>query len=42
VYAAGVVFLGGIVWISFGTQPGWLGWLLAAGGAAWMASRLRR
>ncbi len=42
VLAGGIVFLGGIVWISFGTQPGWIGWLLAAGGAAWMALRLRR
>ncbi len=42
VLAGGIAFLGGIVWISFGTQPGWIGWLLAAGGAAWMALRLRR
>ena len=31
IYAAGVVFLGGIVWISLGTRPGWLGWMLAVG-----------
>ncbi len=42
IYAAGVVFLGGIVWISLGTRPGWLGWLLAAGGAAWLARGLTR
>ncbi len=42
VIAAGAVFLGGVVWISFGTQPGWLGWVLAGGGGAWIASRLRR
>ena len=36
VLAAGIVFLGGIVWISFGTQPGWIGWVLAAGGGAWL------
>ncbi len=42
VYAAGVVFLGGIVWISLGTRPGWLGWLLAAGGAAWLLRGLTR
>ncbi len=42
VYAAGVVFLGGIVWISLGTRPGWLGWLLAAGGAAWLVRGLTR
>jgi ubiquinone biosynthesis protein len=41
-FAAGVVFLGGIIWIALATQPSWLGWLLAAGGAAWMASRLRK
>ncbi|MGH8241842.1 MAG: ubiquinone biosynthesis regulatory protein kinase UbiB [Steroidobacteraceae bacterium] len=42
VIAAGVTFLGGIVWISFATEPAWLGWALAVGGAIWMASRLRR
>jgi len=42
VLAAGAVFLGGIVWISFGTQPGWIGWVLAAGGAAWTARSLTR
>jgi len=40
--AACAVFLGGIVWIGLATQPSWLGWVLAAGGAAWIASRLRR
>jgi ubiquinone biosynthesis protein len=42
VFAAGVTFLGGIVWLSLGTRPAWVGWLLAAGGAAWLFSRLRR
>jgi ubiquinone biosynthesis protein len=42
VYAAGVVFLGGIVWISLATQPVWLGWVLAAGGAAWLVRALTR
>ena len=42
VYAAGVVFLGGIVWISLATQPAWLGWVLAAGGAAWLVRALTR
>jgi ubiquinone biosynthesis protein len=42
VIAAGAVFLGGIVWTSFATEPGWVGWVLAAGGALWMATRLRR
>ena len=30
IFAAGVVFLGGIVWLALGTQPAWLGWILAA------------
>ncbi len=42
VLAGGIVFLGGIVWISFGNQPGWVGWVLAAGGAVWMARQLTR
>jgi hypothetical protein len=42
IFAAGVVFLGGIVWLSLGTRPGWLGWVLAVGGAAWLVNRLRR
>jgi ubiquinone biosynthesis protein len=42
VIAAGAVFLGGIIWLSLGTQPSWTGWLLGAGGATWMFSRLRR
>jgi hypothetical protein len=42
IFASGVVFLGGIVWLSLGTQPGWVGWILAAGGAAWLARRIIR
>jgi ubiquinone biosynthesis protein len=42
IVAAGAAFLGGVVWISFGTQPGWVGWTLAAGGAAWAARLLTR
>jgi fatty acid desaturase len=42
VFAAGAVFLGGIVWIGLATRPLWLGWLLAAGGAAWLARQLTR
>ena len=42
IFAAGVVFLGGIVWLSLGTQPAWLGWTLAAGGAIWLARRITR
>jgi ubiquinone biosynthesis protein len=42
VLAAGVVLLGGIVWLSLGTQPAWLGWVLAGGGALWLARRITR
>jgi len=42
IIAAAAAFLGGIVWLSLGTQPGWLGWLLAAGGALWLLNRLRK
>jgi hypothetical protein len=36
------MFIGGIVWTSLGTQPAWLGWILAAGGAAWLVRRITR
>jgi ubiquinone biosynthesis protein len=42
VVAAGSVFLGGVIWLSLGTQPAWLGWLLAAGGAALLVRFTRR
>ena len=29
ILAAGVVFLGGIIWLALATQPTWIGWLLA-------------
>jgi ubiquinone biosynthesis protein len=35
-------FLGGVVWISLGTQPGWPGWLLTLAGAVFLGFRLRR
>ncbi len=41
-FAAGVTFLGGIVWLALATQPGWVGWGLAAGGGAWMVRQLTR
>jgi ubiquinone biosynthesis protein len=41
-FAAGIVFLGGIVWIALATRPGWIGWVLAGGGAAWMLRQLTR
>jgi ubiquinone biosynthesis protein len=42
IIAAAAVFLGGIVWLSLGTQPTWAGWLLTAGGALWLLNRLRK
>jgi hypothetical protein len=42
VFAAAAVFLGGIIWLSLGTQPAWIGWLLAAGGAALLVRRFTR
>ncbi len=42
VIAAAATFVGGIVWLSLATQPSWLGWLLTAGGTAWLSSSLRR
>ena len=41
ILAAGVVFLGGIIWLALATQPTWIGWILAGGGAIWMVNRLR-
>jgi ubiquinone biosynthesis protein len=42
IVAAGAVFLGGIIWLSLGTRPDWLGWILAGGGALWLARRVIR
>jgi ubiquinone biosynthesis protein len=42
IVAAAAVFLGGVVWVSLGTRPDWLGWLLAAGGGLWLARRIIR
>ena len=42
VIAAGVVFLGGIIWLSLGTHPAWIGWVLAGGGAVLLARFTRR
>ena len=41
IVAAAALFLGGIVWLALGTQPAWLGWLLAAGGGLLLVNRLR-
>ena len=41
-FAAGIIFLGGVIWISLATRPAWAGWAFAAWGGAWMALILRR
>jgi hypothetical protein len=41
ILAAGVAFLGGVIWLALATQPVWIGWVLAGGGAVWMVNRLR-
>jgi fatty acid desaturase len=41
VLAAGVLFLGGILWLVFAARPTWIGWLLAGIGILGLASRLR-
>ncbi|HWL64036.1 MAG TPA: ubiquinone biosynthesis regulatory protein kinase UbiB [Steroidobacteraceae bacterium] len=38
--AAALVLLAGVVWLSAGTQPQWIGWSLAAAGAAWLLRQL--
>jgi hypothetical protein len=42
VIAAGVVFLGGIIWLALATQPSWIGWVLTAGGALSLARGFTR
>jgi ubiquinone biosynthesis protein len=42
IIAGGAIFLGGVIWLSLGTQPSWLGWLLSAGGGLWLLNRLRK
>jgi len=42
IIVSAAAFLGGIVWISLGTQPGWPGWLLSLASALFLAFRLRR
>ena len=42
VVASGVVFLGGVVWISLATRPAWIGWVLVVGGVLWLARSLTR
>jgi ubiquinone biosynthesis protein len=40
--AAALVLLGGVVWLSSRTHPGWLGWTLGAAGALWLVRELWR
>jgi ubiquinone biosynthesis protein len=40
IIAAAAAFLGGVIWLSFGTTPAWFGWLLAASGALLLARRI--
>jgi ubiquinone biosynthesis protein len=42
ILVAASAFLGGVVWISLGTQPGWPGWLLTLASAVLLGFRLRR
>jgi len=42
IIAGAAILIGGIIWLSLGTQPSWLGWLLTAGGGAWLLTRLRK
>jgi ubiquinone biosynthesis protein len=42
VTVAAALLLGGIIWLALGRHPGWPGWLLAAIGAAWLTSVMRR
>jgi ubiquinone biosynthesis protein len=39
---AGVMLLGGIVWLALGREPAWAGWALAGTGVAWLIAALRR
>jgi ubiquinone biosynthesis protein len=41
IIAAAASLLGGVIWLSLGTPPVWVGWLLAIGGALLLANRLR-
>jgi ubiquinone biosynthesis protein len=41
IIAAAASLLSGVIWLSFGTPPAWIGWLLAASGAVLLTNRLR-
>lgn len=40
IIAAAASLLGGVIWLSLGTPPVWIGWLLAAGGGLLLARRI--
>ena len=42
IIAAAASLLGGVIWLALGTQPVWLGWLLAGGGVLLLTGQLRR
>jgi len=42
VTVAGVLLLGGLVWMALGHDPAWAGWVLTGAGAAWLLGLLRR
>ena len=41
-YVAGILLLGGLVWLAVGRSPLWPGVALTAGGALWIALAWRR
>ncbi len=42
IISAAAVFIGGIIWLALATQPAWIGWVLAGGGALFLARRFTR
>ena len=42
IVTAAALLLGGVIWLALGTQPAWIGWLLAGGGVLLLINRLRR
>ena len=42
IVAAAAVFIGGVIWLALATRPAWIGWVLAAGGALWLARHFTR
>jgi len=42
IVAAAAFLLSGVIWLALGTQPAWIGWLLAGGGGLLLINRLRQ